>query len=316
MAFSINTYQDAGFEILALIDNESNARVEIIPAHGAQLHAFIIQHKGAPLNIIDSYTSLQDYQENLPDSFKNVKLSPFACRIPDARYQWEQQTYTLQKTVAPGKAIHGLLYDAAFAVVQQDANEHFAAVILEYSYKGTDPGYPFPYTCKAEYRLEPANKLVINTTIDNQGTTAIPLMDGWHPYFTTGSPVDTLELSFASSEIVEFSAQLIPTGKLLPYSTFQESTSLAGINLDNSFILDFTQSSPLCTLHDPQKEITISFYPGKMYPILQIYIPPHRHSIAIENLTGAPNAFNNGMGLLTLDQGESMAFHTAVQVKA
>lgn len=315
MTFSIHTYQHAGFEIIALTDSSNGTKVEIVPAHGALLHAFIIKHQGGDLNVIDSYDSLQDYQENLRDSFKNVKLSPFACRIPDAHYQWQQKEYTIGKTVAPGKAIHGLLYDAAFIVTKQETNEHFAAVTLEYNYKGEDVGYPFHYICKAVYRLLPENKLEVNTTIENHGTSAMPLMDGWHPYFTTGSPVDELELAFASTEIVEFNEQLIPTGKLLPYQDFQKSRSLAGVTLDNSFMLDFTQSPPLCILRDPRKDITISFYPGDRYPVLQIYIPSHRNSIAIESLTGAPNAFNNGMGLLTLEGGKSMVFHTAVQVK-
>jgi galactose mutarotase-like enzyme len=42
----------------------------------------------------------------------------------------------------------------------------------------------------------------------------------------------------------------------------------------------------------------LTIEPDKEYPILQIYIPPHRNSIAIENLSGAPDNFNNKMGLV------------------
>lgn len=310
--FSIHTFNQAGFQIIALTDEKTGTQAEIIPAHGALLHAFKIPHNSGLLNIIDSYSSLQDYQTNQPEYFKSAKLSPFACRIPMGKYSWKEQEYTISKTVSPGSAIHGLLYDAAFTVTGQHADKNGAVLTLSYEYKGQDAGYPFPYNCEVQYSLQPGSQLNINTIISNLSDKEIPLMDGWHPYFSTGTPVDELELQFASTQIVEFNAQLVPTGKVLPFNKFASLTSLSDQFLDNSFMLDFTQHAPLCLLRDPHKQVDITFYPGTCYPILQIYIPPLRNSIAIENLTGAPNAFNNGMGLITLPAGESREFSTAI----
>lgn len=72
---------------------------------------------------------------------------------------------------------------------------------------------------------------------------------------------------------------------------------------------------PLCVLRNPLKKIEIEIYPDKSYPYLQIYIPPHRKSIAIENISGAPDAFNNGMGVTTLEAGESALFKTSYKIK-
>jgi len=310
--FSIHTFHEEGFDIIVLKDNNSGAQAEIIPAHSAMLHAFRIPYEGAQLNIIDNYTSLQDYQQQMPTYFKSAKLSPFACRIPDGIYEWEGQQYKIQKAITPGSYIHGLLYDVAFEVVSTKADERAAVVTLRYQYKGDDAGYPFPYDCEVQYRLQPDLRLQFITTISNQSAGAIPLMDGWHPYFTTGTPVDDLDLQFASEQIVEFNAQLVPTGNILPYDKFLHSFPLDGIPLDNSFLLNFGQHASSCTLRDPKKRIKITFYPDSNYPVLQIYIPPHRNSIAIENLTGAPNAFNNGIGLIALPAGESRTFTTAI----
>jgi len=310
--FSIHTFNRAGFEIIVLTDDSSGTQVEIIPAHSALLHAFKIPHDGELLNIIDSYSSLQDYQTNLPEYFKSAKLSPFACRIPVNKYNWKEKEYTISKSVSPGSAIHGLLYDVAFTVTGQHADKKGAVLTLSHEYKGQDAGYPFPYNCEVQYSLHPGSQLTINTIIRNLSGKEIPLMDGWHPYFSTGTPVDELELQFASTQIVEFNAQLVPTGKVLPFNKFASLTSLSDQHLDNSFMVDFTQEAPLCLLRDPKKQVDITFYPGTCYPVLQIYIPPHRNSIAIENLTGAPNAFNNGMGLIALPAGESREFSTTV----
>jgi aldose 1-epimerase len=314
--FSINTFHEAGFDIIALKDNNNGAQVEIIPAYGAMLHAFRIPYKGSQLNIIDNYESLQDYQHNLAEYFKGAKLSPFAGRIPGGVYEWEGQQYTVQKAIRPGKPMHGLLYDASFRLVATNADERSATVILSYAYNGEDKGYPFPYDCEVRYSLQPDLRLQLTTTISNRHASAIPLMDGWHPYFTTGTSIDNMELQFASEQIVEFNAQLVPTGALLPYDRFLGASPLDGIPLDNSFVLNFGQHASSCTLRDPRKHIAITFYPDNSYPILQIYIPPHRMSIAIENLTGAPNAFNNGMGLVALPAGESRTFTAAISAAA
>jgi aldose 1-epimerase len=72
---------------------------------------------------------------------------------------------------------------------------------------------------------------------------------------------------------------------------------------------------PLCVLRNPSKKIEIEIHPEKSYPYLQIYIPSHRKTIAIENISGAPDAFNNGMGFITLEPGESALFKTSYKIK-
>ncbi|WP_083550213.1 aldose 1-epimerase [Chitinophaga jiangningensis] len=316
MRFSMLSFQEGGFDIVALTDGKNGTTVEIIPAHGALLHAFKVKQGNNTLNLIDSYKDLADMQQDLKNSFKNVKLSPYACRIKDASYSFNGKDYTLEKTIAPGNAIHGLLYNAPFKVVSQEADDTRATVTLAYSYNQEDAGFPFAYDCTATYTLHPDNELQITTTVTSKSDAVMPLMDGWHPYFSTGTPVDQLVLTFASKQIVEFDEKLIPTGKVLPFTEFRTGKGLQGVELDNSFVLDFSASQPLAVLRDPVKNISISFHPSPQYPILQVYIPPHRKSIAIENLSGAPNAFNNGLGLVELAPGASQQFDTRVKVTA
>ena len=73
----------------------------------------------------------------------------------------------------------------------------------------------------------------------------------------------------------------------------------------------------LCEISDPESGISIRFITDEAYPYLQLYTPPDRKSIAIENLSSAPNCFNNGIGLLKLAPGESktMTVHYSVQTK-
>jgi aldose 1-epimerase len=48
---------------------------------------------------------------------------------------------------------------------------------------------------------------------------------------------------------------------------------------------------------------------------LQIFTPDSRQSIAIENLSGAPDCFNNGMGLVLLAPNSSKTFSVIYQVR-
>jgi aldose 1-epimerase len=50
------------------------------------------------------------------------------------------------------------------------------------------------------------------------------------------------------------------------------------------------------------------------YPFIQLYIPDNRKTIAIENLSSAPDAFNNGIGLIHLEPKELKYFQTKFMV--
>ncbi len=309
VAFSISQVSQEGLDILILKDNSNGTEARVIPAHGALLHAFVVQHNGEPLNVIDSYKDLAELEKELIKSFKNIKLSPFACRLTDRCYSWNGQTYSIAKS-----DIHGLLFDVAFEHVLQTATDSYAAITLQYTYRADDAGYPFNYDCLVEYRLLPDNQLAVTTTLENHSHVAIPIMDGWHPYFTTGSSIDALELQFAATHLVEFNEKLLPTGQLLPYDIFRERRTLTGVELDNSFLRDLSKSASAAGLYDPEKRLAIEFYPDAGYPVLQVYTPPHRRSIAVENLSGAPDAFNNKIGLVQLAPGESKTFSTTYKI--
>jgi len=308
--FAIEKLQHNGFDKIVLANNASQTRVEIVPGCGAMLHAFTVWNGKDTINIIDSYSNKKTFDENAESNgFKGLKLSPFPCRIPNAAYHFNGHRYHFSNFLLNGSAIHGLLYKQPFRLVQEQATENFSAISLLHEYKGSDAGYPFPYDCIVDYRLEKENALSITTTVRNAGASPLPIADGWHPYFTFGGKVDDLELQFQSQEVMEF-INLIPSGRILPYTTFSSFTRIGEAALDNSFVLDFSKEQPMCILRDPATGWQLEIRPDKSYPYLQIYIPPHRRSIAIENLSAPPDSFNNGIGLIVLPEGAGTSFST------
>jgi aldose 1-epimerase len=313
--FEVVSENDPDFNKVILKDIATGTVAEIIPSCGAILHAFTVFNNGSPLNVIDGYESAEDFKNNVTaKGFKSCKLSPFACRINNATYTFAEKKYTIEKFLLNGSALHGLLYDAVFTVTATWANEKSAGVSLQHQYTRSDKGYPFKYTCTVTYELKNDNALTITTAITNNDEGLIPVQDGWHPYFSFGGHIDDLQLEFQSKELVEFDAALIPTGKLLPYQEYGALKKIGAAEFDNCFTVNFAECQPLCVLRDPVKKIQLAIYPDKSYPYLQIYTPPHRKSIAIENLSAVPDAFNNNMGLKVLAPGTTESFITTYTI--
>jgi len=308
MQFAVVTSHESGYEVVELQDLGSGTRVQLY-SFGALLNAFIIPTKTGIFNGIDGFSSINDAVANATAGFKSSKLSPFVCRLQHGKYTFDQKEYTTGGFYLGEHAIHGLLFNAAFNITDTKSTATEASVIFSHHYQGTDPGYPFPFTLHVKWKLTSSNTLQVFTTATNNHSSAIPFSDGWHPYFMMGETIDSATLSFTTNKQLEFSEDLLPTGNTIQDNRFVDGQKMEGVFLDNCFLLDnLTDWKHSCTLKNDAVTLTIT--PDKQYPYLQIYTPPHRKSIAIENLTSAPDSFNNGIGLLIIEPNHTMEFST------
>ena len=308
MRFSIDNTIQNGLDLLILQDGRTGTEVSVLPAFGALLHDFSVRAEGTLRNCIDNYTGHEELQEELSLSFKGSKLSPFPCRIPEGKYRFNHAEYEFKTKFIDGSAIHGLLYNKTFSLINAKTNDQSASIMLQYEYNQDDPGYPFNYRCQVEYVLLEGALLKIRTTLFNPGEELIPVADGWHPYFILGGKIDNWLLSFEAESLVEFDERLIPTGNLTSYRIFEHPLPIGDTFLDNCFLLKPARNGPVCRLTNPASQLSLTVFADENYPYLQIYTPPHRNSIAIENLSGAPDCFNNQMGLHLLRPGDSQSF--------
>jgi aldose 1-epimerase len=304
MPFSVSRTKQNNTDLIQLSDNNHSTTVTIIPSVGAMLHEFIIQINKQPFNIIDNYQLNRPVKEQVTDYFKSIKLSPWVCRMNEGRYNLNGVTHQSKKMYKDGTALHGLLYDQAFDVESESTTEASASVVIKHDYKGYDSGYPFHYTCQVRYTLHSNNKLEVETTVINQSDTEIPIADGWHPYFKLGGKVNSWQLFFPAKAKLVFNEKLIPTGEFLPFDQFNTPSLIGNTEMDNCFLLE----EMACTLYNPANGLKVSLLSDASYPFLQVFIPGHRESIAIENLSSAPDSFNNHIGLVTLQPGERRSF--------
>ncbi|TAF50692.1 MAG: aldose 1-epimerase [Sphingobacteriia bacterium] len=304
--FSVTINQNAAHPVVVLKDHESNCWAEVF-AFGGLLNRFQWETGGKKVQVIKGYASVAEARQKIAEGFNSAKLSPFVCRMRNGQYSWQGQKRQVHKHFLGKHAIHGLVYDLPYQIKESHADATLARVGLSAQYKKTDQGYPHSFSIQLIWTLSADQTLTITTLVQHQEPQTIPYADGWHPYFSLGNKVDNCRLQFNARRQLVFDAELLPTKKEITNESFLRPLSLKGKNLDNSFLFE-PGTEAKCVLSNAQWQLDI--LPGPEYPVLQVYTPMHRNSIAIENLSGAPDNFNNGIGLLSLEPNKEYAFTT------
>ena len=290
-----------------MLDQHSGNLIEI-HCKGGLMNRWMVKNEGQELELILGNVGNDDFEMN---GFRSGKMSPFSCRIDGGKYKLEDQTYEFKKFYLGSHALHGLIYDAEFSIHSTEVHANYAKVILAFEYTGTDPGYPFPFSIELHWTLNEENLIGIKTTIVNKSSRTIPFMDGWHPYFTLGGQVDNYELEFHSNAKLPMRDDMIPTGDMIQENKFAKGLKIGNAHYDDCYLLDSKQHKIQISYEG--KSIIVN--PLHNYPYLQLYTPDDRKSIAIENLSGAPNCFNNKMGLQELEPQAQIYFETSYQFK-
>ncbi|HVY74580.1 MAG TPA: aldose 1-epimerase [Puia sp.] len=314
MSFSIASLQEQDFSLIQLSDPATGIRTKILPDHGALLQEFSMPVKGGRLQAVTGYHNLADLKQHHALFYRSAKLSPFPCRILDGRYYFDGKAYEFRHKFPDGSAIHGLLADKPFTVLETEASAAEASVLLEYRYHQEDPGYPFDYKINVKYTLKPEGRLKLETRVTNFSDLRIPMADGWHPYFSLGGKADDWTLTIDARTMLFLNDRLVPTGEKQTQDEFYAGARISDFRFDHCFLLEFDPDRPACRLYNPQNRAYLSLFPDKSYPYLQVYSPDDRLSLAIENLSAAPDSFNNGIGVTLLEPKHSQSFTTVYQI--
>src|SRR5262249_36593816 len=123
MSFTITPEKDEDLELLQITDLTTGIQVRILPDAGALLHEFSIPLGNRRIQIINNYRNLADLKKNLLTSYKSAKLSPFVCRISGGKYKFDEINYEFRNKFNDGTAIHGILADKPFAVLEKSIDD-------------------------------------------------------------------------------------------------------------------------------------------------------------------------------------------------
>lgn len=258
-------------------------------------YAKISLTQGASLNelVINNQTLIEDLKPlNYANTYASSILFPFANRIKDGMYIFNNETYKLDINLKDeNNALHGLVYNKTFKVIDEIASQTKASVILEYKEENESKGFPFRYSIQLNYTLTNAT-LTLSVTIKNTDTKAFPFTLGWHPYFIS-SDLYNSQIKFSSNKKVILGERLITTG--VEDFNYNGIFDIKDQKLDDCFILNANTIQFVTPTY--QMEMTAS----SNATFLQLFTPSRANTIAIEPTTGISDSFNNKIGLQILD---------------
>ena len=254
---------------------------------------------------------------------RGAVLIPWPNRVKAGKYSVDCQSLQLPVTNAgDSHATHGFVRLARWDV---DAQSDASITLSTTTY--AQPGWPFVFRSTVTYSLDDAG-LSVAMSVTNVGPGKFPLVIGVHPYFTVGTNhVDTCELTVKASTRLTLDETLIPDGETEVAGSEFDFNSPRVIG-DQEIDVTFTglerdrDGRASVTLQDPNGH-GLRVWMDSTFDYLQIFsgdtlgvVDDRRRTLAIEPMTGAPNAFNSGDGLLWLESGESVDGRWGVSVIA
>ena len=308
MSFEIEIAPLSHFELVRLIDTNTQTVIEI-STKGALLNSWQVMDNTKSIEIVEGNDFSKGWGDFENNGFRGGKMSPFSCRIENGQYTFEDKTYTIEKFYHEKHALHGILYDAVFEIQSTETTAEGVIVNLIYQYKATDKGFPFAYSLLIKWQLHKNNLVTVETIITNLTDSTIPMMDGWHPYFKLDSSINDSFITLKANGKIEYDESLLPTKKILGENEFETKNKIENIHLDNCYLVDAIENT--CILENEKYQLIVQ--PLMNYPYLQLYTPSDRKSIAIENLSGIPNCFNNKIGLQLMKPHENLLLKTSYQ---
>lgn len=302
-----------------------------LPPSGDQLeiaaagYAAVVTESGATLRTL-SYdgrpvvAGFADHEQ--ATAGRGQLLLPWPNRVAGGRYRFGGRTHQLPLSEPDrGNASHGLVRWAAWRPVEQSHEAVTMALRLP-----AQSGYPWTLDLTARYALS-AEGLEVTVTAANRAAAPAPFAAGAHPYLTVGDgPVDEWELDLAADTRLSVDDALIPVGREDVAGTeldFRGGRSVGGTVLDTAF-------TGLARSEDGRAEVTVrhgdravTLWMDRSHGWVQVFSgeslpePERRRSLAVEPMTGPPNALVSGEDLLVLapagEPGDTLALQWGVR---
>ncbi len=294
------------FEIKQIQNSKSN--LKIVEIFNDTSSAKIVLNQGASLQelTLNSVPIIQDlYPLTYEDTYASSILFPFASRIEDGKYSFENIAYQTEiNELERNNSLHGFVHNKEFTIVAQQLTSDTASIVVEYIETKHTKGFPFTYKIQLTYILN-NDLLSLHVCVVNTSTKSFPFTIGWHPYFTSAD-LYTSTLKFDSDTKVLFDNGLITLDTEM-YNSNAE-IKINDKNLDDCFFLNSN------TIEFDTPDYTLELKSNSESSFLQVYTPPKENVIAIEPTTGISNSFNNKIGLKTLAPNQEFKIAWQLQI--
>jgi aldose 1-epimerase len=279
--FVVSNIKENEMDYVVLQNSDKTTNVKISLEEGGRLQDLKINNK----TLIKEFPFF-----NYRNSYASSILFPFASRIEKGKFTYDKNEFQLDCNDSGENALHGLVYNKTFKVLDKVECTNYASVKICYKNNIKRKGFPYFYDMQLTYTLY-ESEISLSVKIINTDDKTFPFTLGWHPYFFT-KDLSKSYLKFESNQKIRFNKHLITEEvvdiKLLKDFKIQDK------QLDDCYILN----TDTCEFITPNYQLEITTNQTENY--LQLYTPKDLPLIAIEPMTGVSNSFNNKIGLQTL----------------
>jgi aldose 1-epimerase len=308
--------------IVTISDSESGARARILVSQGLNCFQFQVPTPQGPLEVIWAEPGFEEGDKRASGSGIPL-LFPFPGRIAGTEFSWDGKSYQLDAGDGRGNAIHGLVHERPWRVVEQEPSRLVAQFHLTRDDPDRATRWPADFRVTATYQVQ-GTCLSSCFLLENAGTRPLPCGFGTHPYFALpvgGPDRNDCHVKLPVSSQWEL-ADMLPTGQKITLDDpprFHRGQPFGKLELDNVFS-DLVFSGGWCeaVVEDPASERRLTLAFDRAFRECVVYTPPHREAICIEPYTCVPDPFRLdrlgvNAGLRVLAPGES--FQTRVDMR-
>jgi aldose 1-epimerase len=315
--YSVERETQAGAPVVVLRDDTAHEEARIAPEAGNNCFQFRAHAGERRIDLLAGPADPALLRQG-GSSFGIPILFPFPNRVRGARYRFHDREYTLAATNAPNH-IHGLVLNRPWKVEATGASPETGAWVrsgIRTEDHADIPGqYPFPFHLSVTYTLREGT-LGIDATVENTGSTELPMGFGLHPWFP--APLvpegkrEAVEVQVPAARIWELESML-PTGRILPAEgkfDLRQLTPIATREYDDVFTgIDIHDGRSECVMRDPAGAIDIVVRADAHFREWVLYAPLRRPVVCLEPYTGTTDAINlqpRGIdaGLIVLPAGQ------------
>lgn len=301
-AFSAQRLFVDGIPVVRLVDVHRKIEVSVLVSHGNRAYEMKVHGE----NIL--YRPDSDAADFLKRVGQNgiPFMAPWANRLDGMSFRFNGKKYSLNPDLGNfwkdgnGLPIHGLIMNSAlWELVDAGSDQDSAYVtgrLAFWKYPDLMAQWPFAHEYELTYRLANGS-LEVRTTVSNLSAEAMPLLIGFHPYFSIPNiPRDRWALHLPARKKVVVDDLLIPTGEFIDLD-FPNPLPLKGRTLDHGFA-DMQHNADrraTFSITADKKRIDVVF--GPKYPVAQVWLPASplmqtADFICIEPMTGVTNGIN------------------------
>jgi aldose 1-epimerase len=237
-------------------------------------------------------------------------LVPWPNRLRGGQYSFDGAAQQLAITEpSAGNAIHGLGRWERWSVRQRDAGSVTLGLELV-----PQTGWPFELTVEIRYAIDAREGLRVDASARNHGSGRAPFGAGFHPYLACGSDgLAGVEVTIPADTRLLVDDVQIPVGSEAvegtPYD-LRTGRQLGELRMDDCFTgLQHTGGRAAAEVRTASGGARV--WCDEAFGHLQAFtldaFPGGGSGLALEPMTCAPDAFNSGAGLITLEPGASWA---------